>query len=209
MLVSATRLAATAPRVLLMGEPLLRQTAAPVGAAVAAVAEDAQRLLAALAAFRATHGFGRAIAAPQIGVSRRMVACDLSDRAAESPEGLRSLKQPFVMYDPEITWRSSSTFTLWDDCMSFPDLLVRVQRSSSISIAFTTGTGERVQYPELPRDLSELFQHEFDHLDGRLSVDIAHGRNAIVTKSVYKANRSLFDAEVDYVIPPIARSQKQ
>lgn len=47
----------------------------------------------------------------------------------------------FTLHNPEITWRSEATFTLWDDCMSFPDLLVKVRRAESISIKYIDDDG--------------------------------------------------------------------
>ena len=57
-------------------------------------------LQATLAEFRQKNGFGRAIAAPQIGITRRFIACNLG-------------KGPFVMINPEITYYSKETFSLW------------------------------------------------------------------------------------------------
>src|SRR5687767_10629582 len=96
------------PEVLLVGDPRLRVVSRPVqDPRDPAFRREAGRLSAMLAAFRSRHGFGRAIAAPQIGVDRRLIAVDLG-------------RGPFLMINPEITFRSPETFTLWDDCMSFP-----------------------------------------------------------------------------------------
>src|SRR5262249_37332635 len=123
---------AAAP-VLELGHPALRQVCAPVGAAVfgGELADGAATLQATLAAFRAAHGFGRAIAAPQIGIARRLVAMDLG--SAPYPDGGHG---PLLLVDPELTSTSAETFTLWDDCMSFPWLLVRVRRHASVSLRF-------------------------------------------------------------------------
>ncbi|MCA9693926.1 MAG: peptide deformylase, partial [Myxococcales bacterium] len=104
-------------QVLQLGDPRLRVVAAPCEPRD--LPEDAARLIDALRRFRAQFGFGRAIAAPQLGIPRRLVALELGDG-------------PFVIVDPVITWRSPETFTLWDDCMSFPELLVRVRRHAAV-----------------------------------------------------------------------------
>src|SRR5262245_50849832 len=99
------------PNVLLLGHPRLRRVSEPVqDVRDSAFREDARQLTDTLAAFRSRHGFGRAIAAPQIGVSRRLIAVNLG-------------QGPFLMVNPEILSRSAEMFTLWDDCMSFPWLL--------------------------------------------------------------------------------------
>ncbi len=57
--------------------------------------------------------------------------------------------------------------------MSFPGLLVRLQRHRSISISFQDEQGETHALANLPQDQSELLQHEIDHLHGVLAVDRA------------------------------------
>ena len=178
----------TPAEVLQLGDPGLRQRSQTVHDFECAGFRDAERRLhATLRAFRAAHGFGRAISAPQIGVPQRLIAANLG-------EG------PFSIVNPEITWCSTETFTMWDDCMSFPSLLVRVRRHRSISVRFTTGEGEDVVWKRLEADLSELLQHEIDHLDGVLAVDHALDRDAIVTRTAFDAHRDHFRRLVDYVI---------
>ena len=139
-----------------MGDPRLRLRAGEVDLEGddAFPAEDRQLHLR-LERFRAEHGFGRAISAPQIGVAKRFIALNLDGQAT-------------TMVNPEITWMSKERFALWDDCMSFPDLLVRVSRYRSISVRFTDAQGVAQHWERLPADLSELLQHEIDHLDGIL-----------------------------------------
>lgn len=175
----------TAPRVLLLGDPRLRVRAEAVGDFASAASEgDVARLHAALQAFRAAHGFGRAIAAPQIGLPRRVVALCLEGRS-------------FAVVNPEVTWQSEETFTLWDDCMSFPGLLVRVRRHSSISLRYQDERGEARTWERLDRATSELLQHEVDHLDGVLALDRAIDRESIVLREVFDSDRARFLAQVD------------
>ena len=201
-----------AASVLELGHPALRAVCAPVGPLDALSANDraqldadAARLQATLAAFRAARGFGRAIAAPQIGVLRRMVAMDLG--AAAYPDGGPSgvsKPGPLLLLDPELTWQSAETFTLWDDCMSFPWLLVRVRRHASVSLRFRDGAGSERVWKRVPRALSELLQHELDHLDGLLALDraepFAPGLDAVIARSAFDADRARFRAQVDYAI---------
>jgi peptide deformylase len=171
-----------------IGDPVLRKRATPVeDVHTRAFRHQAGRLKDALAAFRQKHGFGRAIAAPQIGISRRFIAVDLGHG-------------PFVMVNPEVTWTSRRKFTMYDDCMSFPALMVRIQRHDSITVRFTDERGRMRTRARLPRALSELMQHEMDHLNGVLAVDRTHRRGAIVPRHVYERNRQAYDAKVDYAI---------
>ena len=210
--VIGSQTAIAAAPVLELGDPALRATCAPVGPLDALAASDraqldadAARLQATLAAFRAARGFGRAIAAPQIGVLRRMVAMDLG--AAAYPDGEPSgcgEPGPLLLLDPELTWRSAETFTLWDDCMSFPWLLVRVRRHASVSLRFRDGLGAERSWEHVPRALAELLQHELDHLDGILALDRAEaaapGVDAVIARSAFEADRARFRAQVDYAI---------
>jgi peptide deformylase len=188
--------------VLELGDPRLRQRCAAAGSLDAALATDAARLQATLAAFRAERGFGRAIAGPQIGLLRRLVAMDLgSTTYPVYPDGRRG---PLLLLDPELTWRSDDTFTLWDDCMSFPWLLVRVRRHASVSLRFRDGEGRERRWERVPRALAELLQHELDHLDGVLALDRAEpaspGLDAVIGREAFALGRERFRAQVDYAI---------
>jgi peptide deformylase len=175
-------------QVLLLGDPHLREVCESVGKVDDPTARsDFARLKAALEAFRAEHGFGRGIAAPQIGVSKRFIALDLG-------EG------PHCLVNPEITWRSPGTFTMWDDCMSFPDLLVRVRRNQSISLRYVDEAGVTRAWEGLDRRESELLQHELDHLDGVLAIDRALDKAGVVYRAVFDADPEYFRSQVEYAI---------
>jgi peptide deformylase len=148
------------PEILVIGDPRLRATCAPIDQIDQVDDAEIARLAAALADARAQLGFGRAIAAPQIGVMRRLIVVNLG-------------AGPIAIINPEITWRSAEMFEVWDDCLSVPDRVVRVRRHRSISLAFRDQAFRPRVWRELPEDLAELLQHEIDHLDGTLLVDRA------------------------------------
>lgn len=178
------------PAVLQLGDPRLRRVSRPAVRGSEELRIASVQLLSVLAAFRAEYGFGRAIAAPQLGFDLRCLACWLD-------AGPMASEQPFIILNPRITWRSTETFTLWDDCMSFPHLLVKVHRYRSISVAYSTALGLEVTHDALDPATAELLQHEIDHLDGILAVDHALGRDALVSRAGFESNRSHFDAQVD------------
>jgi peptide deformylase len=178
----------TATDVLLLGDPRLRERSAEVVRFDdRAFHEGCERLAATLAAFRATHGFGRAIAAPQIGISMRFIAVDLGGGT-------------FFIVNPVIAAQSEKTFTMWDDCMSFPDLLVRVERFRSISLRYVDQSGKKREWHEMDLAASELLQHEIDHLDGVLAVDRRLDGNSLLLKALFDQNREMFTSMVDYTI---------
>ena len=103
---------------------------------------------------RRDYGFGRAIAAPQIGIKKRLI-CMLTD-------------QPRVIINPTLEPVGDELMELWDDCMSFPKLLVRVRRFRRCILRYRD---ENWQPQELLMEdgMSELIQHEYDHLNGILA----------------------------------------
>ena len=110
-------------------------------------------LHAVMEEFRAKQHFVRAIAAPQLGIMRRLVYMNID--------------RPVVFINPELKDLSEEILELWDDCMSFPNLLVRVRRHQRITVSFLDDHWEPREWV-LSGDLSELLQHECDHLDGVL-----------------------------------------
>ena len=152
--------------VLQLGDPLLRAVSKPVPPEDAAA--TLQDLEETLAEFRRGHGFGRAISAIQIGQAVRVIFLQLG--------GLR-----YELINPEITWFGPDTFTLWDDCFSFPNLLVRLERRRALRLRYQTPSGAAREL-EAFGALSELIQHEMDHLDGVLAVDRALDRDSLCTR---------------------------
>ena len=143
----------TAPAVLQLGDDRLRRHCRDCDLSDAGLPSIERDLHAALEEFRAVHGFGRAISAPQIGHAVRMIACNLGASACHRPG-----EQPFTLINPEITWRSAETFTMWDDCMSFPDKMVRLRRHNSISLTYLSPDGTRHEWNRLGQAEAELLQ---------------------------------------------------
>ena len=116
------------------------------------VAEDLKHTLRA---FRRKYGVGRAIAAPQIGVMKRLIYMEAGETVA-------------ALVNPRLTFPDGEKMTLMDDCMSFPNLLVRVERYARCRVDFLDLEGLPRRF-DFEGDLSELIQHEYDHLDGVLA----------------------------------------
>ena len=172
----------------LLGDPVLRVIANSVDSFVDADFENhRRRLYATLLDFRRRNNFGRAISAPQIGYSKRLIAMHLKgDR--------------HIIVNPEITWQNSDRLTMWDDCVSFPSLLVRLERARSISIHFQDEDGKHKDWEHLDVATSELLQHEIDHLSGVLAIDRAIDKDSIVMRETYLAMPDHFRHQVDYEI---------
>jgi peptide deformylase len=156
-----------AHRILQLGDPVLRE----ISRAVETPAEARpwlDDLRDTLHEFRRTHGFGRGISAIQIGVPKRLIYLEF--------EGVA-----YSLINPEYEWVSQEKFRLWDDCFSFPDLMVWLERSQSLRVRYTDEYGE-TRAVDAAGALSELVQHEMDHLDGILAVDRAIGPNGLATR---------------------------
>jgi peptide deformylase len=161
--------------ILQLGNPLLWQESARVDDVTSsATSQLIQDLSDTLAAFRDTTGYGRGISAPQIGALKRAIFIRMQPAGFCGP-----------LINPKVVWSSANTMELWDDCFSFPDLLVRVRRASSIRVNYEDDRGLD-QTLEAEGDLSELLQHEIDHLDGILAVQRAISPHAFATRAEWE-----------------------
>jgi peptide deformylase len=147
--------------VLQLGDPGLRAVARPVeepdSAEIRGLLAD---LTDTLAHWRASTGYGRGIAAPQIGVSVRVIFLQLPG------------EEPWPLVNPEITSRSEERIVVWDAPLSFLSIFMQVERHREIVVRYQDlrGKWKEIRVGD-ERNLSELLQHELEHLDGILAVD--------------------------------------
>ncbi|PYP85324.1 MAG: formylmethionine deformylase [Blastocatellia bacterium AA13] len=161
--------------ILQLGNPLLWEASLPVDDVLASENHALiQDLSETLAAFREKSGFGRGIAAPQIGCLQRVIFIRVQPTGFAGP-----------LINPEITWASEDHFELWDDCFSLPNLMVRVSRAASIQVSYQDDHGA-TRTIAAEGDLSELLQHEIDHLDGILAVQRAVSPTAFSTRDEWE-----------------------
>lgn len=146
-------------KVLLLGDPRLHQKSKEVKR------EDLPHTLKVvdelhdiLFEFKAKYGAFRAIAAPQIGAMIRLIYMHID--------------KPVVIINPRFTYLSDEKFEVWDDCMCFPNLLVKVKRHQQAVMDYVD-ENFAPQRMELSGSLSELLQHEYDHLEGILATQRA------------------------------------
>jgi len=138
----------------LLGNPLLYQVSEPVlHSELTRVPGWVADLHNVMEEIRAKYHFGRAIAAPQLGIMKRVIYMNID--------------RPVVFINPEFTFLSEEMFEVWDDCMCFPNLLVKVRRHKELTIRYQDETWQQREW-KMQNDLSELLQHEYDHLDGIL-----------------------------------------
>lgn len=140
--------------ILKLGDPRLYEVCESVlETDLSQVPEWTQQLHEAMEDIRRVYGFGRGIAAPQLGIMKRMFYLNLD--------------RPYIILNPELKNLSNEKFELWDDCMSFPNLLVNVKRHQSLTLEYRDENWEKQKWT-VEGAISELIQHEYDHLDGIL-----------------------------------------
>ena len=139
---------------LLLGDPFLYKISEPVmeseNALIPGWIEELDHVMQEI---RDKYHFGRAIAAPQLGIMKRLIYLKID--------------KPVILINPQFIYKSDEMFELWDDCMSFPNLLVKVKRHKYATIKYFDENWQTREW-ETSDDLSELLQHEYDHLDGIL-----------------------------------------
>jgi peptide deformylase len=159
-------------RILLLGNPILRTRCSSVKEFSS---KETRRTIVnlrdTLVDFRKRRGFGRGIAAPQIGSTLSIIFIRLCRLDA--------------LINPKIIKRSTQMIELWDDCFSFREILVKVRRHRRIEVSYVDEAGERKTL-KAADTLSELLQHEIDHVNGVLAIDRAVTRRDIILRSEFQ-----------------------
>jgi len=115
--------------------------------------------------------FGVGLAAPQIGIHKRIFAISPSVAQIENPYPQEQFPDHFVVIDPELELTGHDL--KWNEaCLSVPFLSALIKRKSGVNLKFTNLKGERVDLA-LSMPISGVVQHENDHLDGILFIDRA------------------------------------
>lgn len=109
---------------------------------------------------------GVGLAAPQIGVSKRIMVIDVNAGAEDEP------RSPIVFINPVIL-ESDGEMIGQEGCLSFPDVFFEVKRASRIVVKFQNLAGKSVKLEAEDNLLCRAIQHEIDHLDGELFIDKA------------------------------------
>ncbi|MEX0911791.1 MAG: peptide deformylase [Gemmatimonadota bacterium] len=143
--------------IVILGDPVLRREAEEVtvfDAELEALVRDMFETM--------YHAEGIGLAAPQIGLSKRIIVIDL--RREDHPD------ERVAIVNPRITWSSSATDKEPEGCLSIPGLEEVVERAVSVHVEGATPSGEplRLEADEL---FARALQHEIDHVDGVLFLD--------------------------------------
>ncbi|HET8806772.1 MAG TPA: peptide deformylase [Methylophaga sp.] len=165
-------------QILELGHPLLREQAKPVTDIESA---ETQQLLNDLLSF-VSQKRGMGIAAPQVGISKQIfIMCSHpNQRYPNAPE-----MPPTCVINPQIVSMNGSTEKDWEGCLSIPGLRALVPRAETVKVRYITRDGEQVE-TTYHGFLARLFQHEFDHLQGRLFIDHAESTRDIMTEKQWR-----------------------
>jgi peptide deformylase len=145
--------------ILMLGNPLLYEKSVPVKKEeIISLIPFLDEMFETIAEFRDLYGTGRAIAAPQLGLQKRIICLNID--------------KPVEIINPVLFNLSDELFEMWDDCMSFPNLLVKLRRHKSLTLSYYDRNWEKHNW-HLQDDMAELIQHEYDHLDGILATQRA------------------------------------
>jgi peptide deformylase len=143
---------------------------------------DARRSLAADMLETMYDAPGIGLAAPQVGVTERLIVLDCVKEEGEPP-------RPYVMFNPEIVAASDETSTYEEGCLSIPEQFADVTRPAEVSVRWIDETGA-----EREEGMAGLWatcvQHEIDHLDGKLFIDyLSPLKRQLITRKMQKLKR--------------------
>ena len=161
--------------ILIHPDPRLKKACDPV----TDITEEVKRLAEdMLETMYAAPGIG--LAAPQVGVTRRVLVMDcIKDGPPE----------PMVLINPQTVWASEDVTTYEEGCLSIPDQYAEVKRPSAVTVRWTDLAGESRE-----RTFEGLWatcvQHEMDHLEGKLFIDyLGPLKRQMITRKMEKLKR--------------------
>lgn len=166
-----------------LGQPVLREVAQPIADEAIESLEIQALIDDMLETMRSSKGVG--LAAPQVFVSQRLFVASVIP--PEKP-GDKSLPEAFI--NPRLRDLSEEKESAWEGCLSFLELQVFVPRHLSLVIDYIDRQGE-ARSLSLEGFPARVVQHEFDHLEGILTID-----RAVTTKNIIKTSES--DDAIEY-----------
>jgi len=158
-------------------DPLLRKKAAPIERVDAGLLKLAENMLSTM-----YDAPGIGLAAPQVGILRRLIVMD--------PSRDEEAKQPLIMVNPVILARGSEMRTHEEGCLSIPDVTAEIERPAMTRVGFIDTEGKSREQT-LEGIWSTLVQHEIDHLNGVLFIDyLSRLKRDMIVKKFTKQKRA-------------------
>ena len=124
---------------------------------------------------------GVGLAAPQIGINKRIIVYDIMAGIKQDPEEEPQKKEFKALINPEIIKKTGSIVSEDEGCLSVPDLTSNVKRYEKVTIKAISPEGKKLEFNA--EDINAIImQHEIDHLDGVLFFE----RISLLKKKMYK-----------------------
>jgi peptide deformylase len=163
--------------IILHPDPRLKTAAKPVGQITSDLLKLADDMLETM--YQAP---GIGLAAPQVGVSARLLVMDCVKDKEAAP-------RPMVLFNPRVTWSSEDLNTYEEGCLSIPDQFADVTRPAEVRVTWTDRDGKS-QEEEFDGLWATCVQHEIDHLDGKLFIDyLSPLKRQLITRKMVKLKR--------------------
>ncbi|MFT4150761.1 MAG: peptide deformylase [Paracoccaceae bacterium] len=162
--------------ILIHPDPRLKKPCEPVGEITPDLSQLADDMLVTM-----YDAPGVGLAAPQVGVMKRLLVMD----CAKTPDTPR----PLVLFNPEILWSSEELSTYEEGCLSIPDQYAEVERPAEVRVRWTDQTGAE-QEEQFSGLWATCVQHEIDHLNGKLFIDyLGPLKRQMITRKMEKLKR--------------------
>mgnify|MGYP001347908476 FL=1 len=165
-------------RILTVPDPMLRQKSIPVEKIDTNIKNLMNDMLETM-----YDAPGIGLAAIQIGIAKRVVVMDVSKEADK--------KEPLYFVNPEITWKSSTSTTYEEGCLSIPNQFAKIKRADKCNVKYLDydGVEKEIKAEGL---IATCIQHEIDHLNGVLFIDyLSKLKQNIIIKKVSKHKKEL------------------
>ena len=163
--------------ILLHPDPRLKKVATPVDGV-----SDEMRKLAEDMLETMYDAPGIGLAAPQLGILKRLIVMDCIKEEGAPP-------QPMVLFNPEVVWKSDDKNVYEEGCLSIPQQYADVERPSEVSVKWTDIDGAACE-GKFDALWATCVQHEIDHLEGKLFIDYLKPlKRQIITRKMVKMKR--------------------
>lgn len=163
--------------ILIHPDPRLKKPCEAVGAVTPDIGKLAEDMLQTM-----YDAPGVGLAAPQVGVMKRLLVMDCVKDPAFAP-------RPMVLINPSVTWLSEDLSTYEEGCLSLPDQYAEIERPAEVRVQWT-GLDGKVQEEQFSGLWATCVQHEIDHLDGKLFIDYLRPlRRQMITRKMEKLKR--------------------
>ena len=127
---------------------------------------------------------GIGLAAPQVGVLKRLIVMDCIKEEGAKP-------QPMILFNPVVTWVSEEQNTYDEGCLSIPEHYAEIERPAVARVAWIDAAG-KAQEEEFDGLWATCVQHEIDHLDGKLFIDYLKPlKRQMITRKMQKLKREM------------------